>query len=42
MYILGLMKNGPGIQAILRPYIKNLRGLNVGINDGEKLWALVE
>jgi hypothetical protein len=28
------MKNGIGVQAILRFYVSNLKGCNVGITDG--------
>jgi hypothetical protein len=31
------MKNGAGIQAVLRFSLRNLRGCNVGIADGRDL-----
>jgi hypothetical protein len=37
MYLLGFMKIGVGIQAILGVCLRNLRGCNVGITDGRDL-----
>jgi hypothetical protein len=35
MYIPSFVKIGTGVQAILRFYLRNLRGFNVGITDGK-------
>jgi hypothetical protein len=37
IHIPSSMKVGTGIQAILRFYLSNLRGCNVGITDGRHL-----
>jgi hypothetical protein len=37
IYIQRFMKIGTGVQAILRFYLRNLRGCNVGITDGKDL-----
>jgi hypothetical protein len=37
MYKPSFMKNGAGVQAILRLYLKDVRGFNVGINDVKEL-----
>lgn len=34
-YIPGFMKIGIGVQAILRVFLRNLKGSNVGITDRE-------
>jgi hypothetical protein len=34
MYILSFMMSGTGARSILRFYLKNLRGCNIGITDG--------
>jgi hypothetical protein len=34
IYVPSFMKIGTGVQAILRFYLENLRGCNVGITDG--------
>jgi hypothetical protein len=47
IYKPGFMKTGPGVQAILRFFLRNLRDCNVGIADGRDLgitplrWAQV-
>jgi hypothetical protein len=33
IYITNLMRNGAGVQALLRLSLKNLKGCNVGITD---------
>jgi hypothetical protein len=42
IYISIFMKTGTGVQAILRFYLRNLRGCNVGITDGRDLNYAVE
>jgi hypothetical protein len=37
MYIQRLMKISKGVQAILRSYLTNVRGYNVGITDWRDL-----
>jgi hypothetical protein len=37
MYIPSFTKTGTGVQAILKLYLRNLRGYNVGITDGKDL-----
>jgi hypothetical protein len=37
MYIPSFMKIGTGVQAILRLYLRNLRGYNVDITGGKDL-----
>jgi hypothetical protein len=37
IYIPSSMKIGTGIQAILRFFLRHLRGCNVGITDGRDL-----
>jgi hypothetical protein len=34
IYLLSFIKDGTGVQAILRYYLINLRGCNVDITDG--------
>jgi hypothetical protein len=36
-YIPSFMKTGEGVQAILRTYLRNMRGCNVGITDDKDL-----
>jgi hypothetical protein len=37
IYVLSFMKIGTGVQAVLRIFLRNLRGFNVGITDGRDL-----
>jgi hypothetical protein len=37
IYLSSFMKIGKGVQAILRFYLRNLKGCNVGITDGRNL-----
>jgi hypothetical protein len=36
-YIRSFMKIGAGVQAVLRFYLRKMRGCNVGITDGRYL-----
>jgi hypothetical protein len=38
-YLLTFMKIGTGVQKILRFYLSNLDGRNVGITNGMELWS---
>jgi hypothetical protein len=37
IYLPSFMKTGTGVQAILRFYLRNLRGRDVGITNGRDL-----
>jgi hypothetical protein len=37
IYLPNFMKIATGVQAILRGFLRNLRGCNVGITDGRDL-----
>jgi hypothetical protein len=40
IYIPSLIKFGTGVQAILRVWFSNMKGCDVGIDNGRDLWRI--
>jgi hypothetical protein len=41
IYISSFMRIGKGVEGILRFYLSNLKGCNVGITEGSDFWSMV-
>jgi hypothetical protein len=40
IYVPGFMKNGAGVETILRTSFRNLKGCNIDITDGNDLYCI--